>query len=112
MTKHTEYNEIKLRIGDMLFTWDDEKEQINIRKHGVDFKVAANIFIDKDAVVEHNSVDDYTGEERWDVVGMFQRILLFVVYVERATEDERDIIRIISARKAVKKEVRRYVNGY
>lgn len=97
--RQVEHDEIKLRIGDMLFTWDDEKEKINIRKHGVDFKVAANIFLDKDAVVEYNSVDDYTGEERWDVVGMFQRIMLFVVYVERVTEDERDIIRIISARR-------------
>ena len=30
--KHTEYEEIKLRLGDMLFTWDDVKERVNIRK--------------------------------------------------------------------------------
>lgn len=112
MTKHTEHEEVKLRLGDMLFTWDDEKEKINIRKHGVDFSVAANIFIDKDAVIEYNSVDDYTGEERWDIVGMFHRIMLFVVFVERVTVGEDDIIRIISARKADRKEIRRYINGY
>ena len=39
MTKHIEKAEIKLRLGDMLFTWDDEKEKINIRKHGIDFTV-------------------------------------------------------------------------
>ena len=110
--RQVEYEEIKLQLGGMLFTWDDEKERINIRKHGVDFSVAANIFIDKDAVIEFNSVDDYTGEERWDIVGMFNKIMLFVVYVERIKEGDDDIIRIISARKAVKKEVRRYVNGY
>ena len=110
--RQVEYEEIKLQLGGMLFTWDDEKERINIRKHGVDFSVAANIFIDKDAVIEFNSVDDYTGEERWDIVGMFNKIMLFVVYVERIKVGDDDIIRIISARKAVKKEVRRYVNGY
>ncbi|MBR0256313.1 MAG: BrnT family toxin, partial [Synergistaceae bacterium] len=44
--KQTEHDEIKLRIGDMLFTWDDEKEQINIRKHDIDFRTAASVFID------------------------------------------------------------------
>ena len=39
MTKHIEKAEIKLRLGDMLFTWDDEKEKINIRKYGIDFTV-------------------------------------------------------------------------
>ncbi len=62
--KQTEHDEIKLSIGDMLFTWDDEKEKINIRKHKIDFKAAAAIFLDKDLVVEFNSVDEYTGEER------------------------------------------------
>ena len=38
-------------------------------------------------------------------------MLLFVVYVERITTDDDDIIRIISARRAVRKEIKRYVNG-
>ena len=111
--KHTEYDEIKLRLGDMLFTWDDEKEKINIRKHGLDFKTAASVFLDEDAVFEENSVDEYTGEYRMDAIGSIGlHMMLFVVYVERIyVDDDNDIIRIISARRAVRKERIRYVNG-
>ena len=109
--KHIENEEIKLELGGMLFTWDDEKEKINIRKHKIDFRAAAAVFIDKDSIVEFNSVDEYTGEERWDVIGIFNGALLFVVYVERLSVDKNDIIRIISARRAENKELRRYVNG-
>ena len=31
--KHIETEKVKLRIGNMSFTWDDEKEKINFRKH-------------------------------------------------------------------------------
>ncbi|MBQ7168629.1 MAG: BrnT family toxin [Synergistaceae bacterium] len=114
MTKHTEHDVIKLRIGDMLFTWDDEKERINIRKHGIDFSAAARVFLDEDVLLEYNSIDEYTGEERWNAIGIFDAGILFVVYVERVTagEDEDDIIRIISARYAERKEKKRYVDGY
>ncbi|MBR1438340.1 MAG: BrnT family toxin [Synergistaceae bacterium] len=110
--KQIEHDEIKLRLGDMLFTWDDEKEKINIRKHGLDFTVASSVFLDLDAVFEDNSVDEYTGEERFDVIGMFAGPLMFVVYVERVTIDDDDIIRIISARDANREERKRYVNGH
>ena len=110
--KHIETEEIKLQLEGMLFTWDDEKERINIRKHGVDFKAAARIFLDVDAIFEFNSVDGYTGEERWDAIGFFEAGIMFVVYVERITIDGNDIIRIISARYADRKEKRRYVESY
>ena len=110
--KHTEYEEVKLRLGDMSFTWDDEKERINISKHGVDFKAAARVFLDEDVLLEYNSVDDGTGEERWDAIGYFEAGIMFVVYVERVTIDDNDIIRIISARYAERKEKKRYVKGY
>ena len=112
MTKHIERDEIKLQLGDMLFTWDNEKERINIRKHGIDFKTAASIFIDSYLYIESNSVDEYTGEERFDAVGMIAgNRMIFVVYVDRITIDGDDIIRIISARHADRKERMRYVNG-
>ena len=106
-----EHNEIKLRLGNVFFTWDDEKEKINIRKHGIHFASAAAVFFDDGAVYEFNSVDEITGEERWDVIGWIIGKLMFVVYVERVTIDGNDIIRIISAREAVKEEKIRYVNG-
>ncbi len=110
--KLTEHAEIKLELDGMLFTWDDEKERINFRKHKVHFAVAASAFMDSYLLVESNSVDEYTGEERLDVIGSVGgRELLFVVYVERITVSGNDIIRIISARKAEKREAMRYVNG-
>ena len=110
--RQIEHDEIKLRLDGMLFTWDDNKERINIRKHGIDFRAAARVFVDIDAILEFNSVDDYTGEERWDAIGLFDAGIVFVVYVERTTVDDNDIIRIISARYADRKEKKRYVFSY
>lgn len=95
----------------MLFTWDDEKERSNFHKHRIHFKAAAAVFTDTDAIFENNSVDEYTGEERFDVIGFFEGGIMFVVYVERITTDDNDIIRIISARFADRKEKRRYVDS-
>ena len=102
MTKHIEKAEIKLRLGDMLFTWDDEKEKINIRKHGIDFTVAAAVFLDDYVTYDFNTVDKITGEERLSVTGWFAGKVMFVVYVERLT--------INSAREATRKEKIRYAN--
>ena len=109
--KQIEHDVIKLQLGDMLFTWDDEKEKINIRKHCIDFKTAASVFVDSYLYIESNSVDEYTGEERFDVTGMAWPGMLFVVYVERVTSNDDDIIRIISARRATKGERKNYDNG-
>lgn len=67
--KLIEHAEIKLELGGIFFTWDDEKEKINIRKYGLDFKTAASVFLDDDAVLEDNSVDEHTGEIRMDAIG-------------------------------------------
>ncbi len=109
--KQIEHEEIKLKLDGMLFTWDDEKEKINFRKHGIHFSAAAGIFTDIDAVIEENSIDEFTGEERMNIIGMLSRITMFVVYAERVTIDDNDIIRIISARRAERNEIRRYVYG-
>ena len=106
-----EQDEIKLELGGMLFTWDDEKEKINIRKHGVDFTDAASVFLDEGSVIRPNSIDNYTGEERFDIIGMVYGDLMFVVYVERVTMDNNEIIRIISARLAERKEEKIYAYG-
>ena len=108
--KLIEHAEIKLELDGMLFTWDDEKERINIRKHGIDFKAAAAVFFDDYATYEYNSVDNVTGEERLSVTGWLAGKVMFVVYVERVTVGDEDIIRIISAREATRKEKMRYAD--
>lgn len=61
--------------------------------------------------IEINSVDEYTGEERLQAVGMVYGDIMYMVYVERVTVDNNDIIRIISARHATKEEERYYAYG-
>ena len=109
--RKVEHADIKLVIGGMAFTWDDKKAAANFRKHGITFEDAANAFFDEGAVIRFNSIDDYTGEERFDVIGWVYGNLMFVVYVERVTVNKRDVIRIISARFATNREEDIYAYG-
>ena len=63
-------------------------------------------------MIDINSIDDYTGEERLQAVGMVYGDVMFIVYVERVTVDNDDIIRIISARHATREEERYYAYGF
>lgn len=85
----------------MDFEWDEAKRQSNIRKHGVDFFDAAVIFANDTFEVEDDR-DDY-GEERWIAIGHVDGVVYRVVYTMR-----RDVIRIISAQKADRRDRERY----
>jgi uncharacterized DUF497 family protein len=87
----------------MRFEWDFDKAQRNQARHGVTFAEAQEAFF------EPNAVDDYdethsTSEARYNLIGMSNRRLLFIVY----SEPEPNTIRIISARKAERKHQRIY----
>jgi uncharacterized protein len=84
-----------------MFEWDRTKAIQNEKKHGVFFSDSFAVFEDSNALTIDQNID---GEERYVTVGMdgFGRILV-VVYTWR---DE--TIRIISARKATRSEVRQY----
>ncbi|NPT55635.1 BrnT family toxin [Paraburkholderia elongata] len=86
----------------MRFEWDEVKNQINIRKHGIDFRDAIDVF-DHPVLTAIDQREDY-GEDRWVALGWMAAIVGVVVYVERSA----DVVRIISARKATKHEVKRY----
>lgn len=91
--------------GRMTFEWDDNKEQINIKKHGMDFETASRVFDDENRIEIYDDLhSDY--EDRYITIGMIDEItcIAMVVYTERGT----DVIRIISARKATPKERRKY----
>jgi uncharacterized DUF497 family protein len=85
------------------FDWDDEKARINLDNHGVSFGEATEVFYDPNAL-EGYDAEHSTGENRFFIIGLSSRRLLYVVYAER----EGNVIRIISARKAVKKEQEDY----
>lgn len=86
----------------MKFEWDKKKNQINIKKHGIDFADVPEVF-DHPILVIHDNRKDY-GEERWIGIGPMKTIIVVVVF----TEPDNDIIRIISARKATKYERKEY----
>ena len=92
-------------LNGVAFVWNDEKARINPRNHdGVTFQQAAEAFFDPLLVVVDASRNN---EERDAVIGLDKRWnLLYVVYIER----ENDIIRIISARTATRKEREYYEN--
>jgi len=75
------------------FEWDEEKNNANVRCHGVYFEDAVSIF-DDPIRIERRDIDEDVHEERWQTMGMADKVL-FVVYTERG-----DRTRIISARIA------------
>lgn len=86
--------------------WDDDKNEINKREHNLSFEAAQYVFTDPERLERFDRSDENTsGEERWQTLGMVNKVL-FVVYTERG-----ETKRIISARIAEKHERRSY-NGY
>lgn len=88
----------------MQFEWDDEKEKINIIKHGIDFTTAARVFKDENRLELYDEAhSDF--EDRYITIGLIDEVayLVMVVYTERE-----EAIRLISARKATQKERRMY----
>ena len=79
------------------FEWDEEKYTDNLRKHGVKFEEAAEVFFDQLGIFGDASVEE---ERREYVIGFsYSANVLFVVYVERGVR-----MRIISARRASSNE--------
>jgi len=82
----------------MVFAWDETKNRMNRRKHGVSFEAAARVFADPVAVSYVDQVVD--GEERWHTIGTARGIVLMLVAHTVEVENGEEKIRIISARKA------------
>ncbi len=111
--------QVSFTLGGMCFEYDEQKNQTNIRKHGISFKSAARVFFDYDRI---ELFDEGHSEEenRYDTIGdtsagMLRQgegntligqanDILFVVYTERIRVEENgertDVTRLISARLA------------
>ncbi len=94
----------------MRFVWDPDKEAANIAKHGIDFATAAQAFDDPDAVELFDESHSGDGEERWTTIGMAGGLLL-LVRVTWTDRDGDDIIRIITARRADRRDRTMYNEG-
>ena len=90
----------------MYFEWDAAKAASNLNKHGVGFELACLAFADPFALMAQDRVEG--GEYRWQTLGLVEGCLLLLVAHTVRDDDGIEIIRIVSARKATRKERERY----
>ena len=91
-------------MSQIRFEWDSRKAASNEKKHGISFEEAQSVFFDDQALLLEDPQPRHE-EERFVLLGLSASLrLLVVVHALR----ERDVIRIISARKATRKETREY----
>ena len=91
----------------MIFEWDKRKATTNLKKHGVSFEEAKSVFYDANAILVDDP-DNSQDEDRFILLG-FSSKARFTVVCHCYREDDY-VIRIISARKATKKESTSYRN--
>ena len=93
---------------DIECSWDARKARENLKKHRVSFEEASTVFYDESAI-EFFDPEHSIDEERFLMLGLSGRLRIMVVsYCLRKEGSE---IRIISARKATKKEEKVYIQG-
>ncbi|MBQ4403776.1 MAG: BrnT family toxin [Selenomonadaceae bacterium] len=95
----------EIEIGEYIVEWDDNKAEINRKKHGISFEKAAEIFLDEFLIDDFDEEHSYY-EERIKVIGMVDKVLV-VIYTERGEK-----YRLISARLANKREVKKYYGQF
>ena len=88
-------------ISGVIVEWDDNKNSINIKKHGISFETAALVFADEERIEYYDKMHSLD-EDRYVVIGCVQGIL-HVVYTMR-----NEAARIISARMATSIERKIY----
>ncbi|MDZ7322568.1 BrnT family toxin [Kosakonia sacchari] len=93
----------------MEFEWDATKATSNLRKHGIRFEDAVFVFDDS----QHLSIQDRfeNGEYRWQTIGLVHGVIVILVAHTIRFESGHEVVRIISARKADRKERSRYEHG-
>ena len=95
-------------MDEIKFSWDARKARQNLQKHKVSFEEAVTVFYDENAI-EFFDPDHSIDEDRFLMLGLSGRLRIMVVnYCLRKRGLE---IRIISARKATKKEEQVYIEG-
>ena len=88
-------------MEELCFEWDENKNKINQEKHNVSFEEASTVFYDEEALIIHDP-EHSLQEDRFIIMGMSNKAnLLLVCHCYRESES---VIRIISARRATKKE--------
>jgi uncharacterized protein len=89
-------------------TWDERKRRRNLKDHGIDFADLEGFF-DGDLLSREDTREAY-GEERYQSVGVFNGVPLFVVWTP--LDDEGEMTHLISARKAENHEYKAWLARY
>lgn len=84
-----------------MVTWDEAKRQHNLSEHGLDFADCESVF-DGPVITREDDRLAY-GEQRINLLGMLEGIVVHLTYTERG-----DDLHVISLRKATKHEARYY----
>jgi uncharacterized DUF497 family protein len=90
----------------MKLEWDKAKAKINIKKHGVYFEDAALVFDDPCQISHLDRIEN--GEERWQTIGKAGGAVVLLVVHTYIDSIGQEIVRIVSARRATKKERKNY----
>lgn len=93
-------------MSNITFEWNASKASVNKKKHGIDFDEAKTVFYDENAKVIHDS-EHSNNEERFAILGL--SVVARMLVVIHCYRKNNGIIRIISARKATKKESMQYM---
>lgn len=90
----------------MRFEWNDNKAESNALKHGITFEEAVTVFADPYLLFTEDSKHSQGEEREWAIGEAENSSIVVVIFTMRGKQ-----IRIISARKATKKECQRYESG-
>jgi uncharacterized DUF497 family protein len=94
-----------LSLETKTFSWSYDKDRKNTKKHGLSFKEAVPVFLDPFLILRYDEDHSAIEETRWKGIGILQNNLLLAIVF---TEEKENVIRLISAREASKKEKEDY----
>jgi len=109
--KGTKLDKIEILSEVEQFEWDTEKEKINKKKHNITFENAVSVFCDPYAVTQYDAEHSFD-EDRYNVIGCSGKGSVVILTVICTLRDNEKTCRIISARRATKKEESTYYDSY
>ncbi|MFZ3116212.1 MAG: BrnT family toxin [Syntrophales bacterium] len=92
-------------MANISFEWDQVKNSLNKKKHGISFEEGQTVFVDENALLLHDP-DHSHEEDRFILLGLSSNLRILVVCHCYRKNDK--VIRIISARKATHSEQKQY----
>ncbi len=95
-------------MREIRFEWNENKNRTNKSKHGIDFREAKSVFLDDNAI-EYYDPDHSAEEDRYFIIGLGRKARFLIVNYKFIELEDIDLIRIVSSRKATKREIDHYL---